>query len=215
MEITSPVFGSLTTSWAGWHPGHNANTEHRTHIKRFLPSMSRWSLTSRLRTQDPQKKIFLPVNRWILNSRLSPARIKYAGSLFTLRSRQPCNKHSCHPGLGQGIVWVTKFLRNKGIGQLSTGTADPARRPHPGCGKTPRGSVIFQLYFEKESLQPTQGKQSQHSVLGEKGFPGGSVVKNPSTCQCRSHRSHRFDPWVGKILWRKRWPHTPVFLPRK
>ena len=65
---------------------------------------------------------------------------------------------------------MTKFLSNKGLGQLSTGTADPARRPHPGCGKPPQGSVIFQLYFEKESLQPTQGKQSQHSILGE-SFP--------------------------------------------
>ena len=23
------------------------------------------------------------------------------------------------------------------------------------------------------------------------------------------------DLWVGKILWRKSWPHTPVFLPGK
>ena len=32
-----------------------------------------------------------------------------------------------------------------------------------------------------------------------------------STCQCRRHR---FDPWVGKIPWRK-WQPTPVFLPGK
>ena len=24
-----------------------------------------------------------------------------------------------------------------------------------------------------------------------------------------------FDPWVGKILWRRKWQPTPVFLPRK
>ena len=24
---------------------------------------------------------------------------------------------------------------------------------------------------------------------------------------------HRFDPWIGKILWRKAWQSTPVFLP--
>ena len=22
-----------------------------------------------------------------------------------------------------------------------------------------------------------------------------------------------FNPWVGKIPWRKKWQHTPVFLP--
>ena len=30
-----------------------------------------------------------------------------------------------------------------------------------------------------------------------------------STCQCRRHR---FDPWVGKIPWRRKWQPTPVFL---
>ena len=24
---------------------------------------------------------------------------------------------------------------------------------------------------------------------------------------------HRFDPWVGKITWRRVWQPTPVFLP--
>ena len=28
-------------------------------------------------------------------------------------------------------------------------------------------------------------------------------------------RRHRFDPWVGKILWRRKWPPIPIFLPGK
>ena len=35
----------------------------------------------------------------------------------------------------------------------------------------------------------------------EMGFPGGAVVKKKSTCQCRTPK---FDPWVGKIPWRKK-----------
>ena len=31
-----------------------------------------------------------------------------------------------------------------------------------------------------------------------------------SACQCRGYR---FDPWVGKIPWRRKWQPTPVFLP--
>ena len=31
--------------------------------------------------------------------------------------------------------------------------------------------------------------------------------------QCKSRRRPRFDPWVGKIPWRKAWQPTPVFLP--
>ena len=33
-----------------------------------------------------------------------------------------------------------------------------------------------------------------------------------STCDCRRCR---FNPWVGKIPWRRKWQPTPVFLPRK
>ena len=33
-----------------------------------------------------------------------------------------------------------------------------------------------------------------------------------SACQCRRHR---FDPWVGKIPWRRKWQPIPVFLPGK
>ena len=41
------------------------------------------------------------------------------------------------------------------------------------------------------------------------GFPHGSVVKNPPAKQ------ETFDPWVGKIPWRREWQPTPVFLPEK
>ena len=34
-----------------------------------------------------------------------------------------------------------------------------------------------------------------------------------STCHCRRHRRHGFDPWVGKIPWNRKWQPTPVFLP--
>ena len=41
--------------------------------------------------------------------------------------------------------------------------------------------------------------------------PGGAVVK--TACQCRRHKTPRFDPWVGKVPWRRKWQPTPVFLP--
>ena len=34
-----------------------------------------------------------------------------------------------------------------------------------------------------------------------------------STCQCRRCQKRQFNPWVRKILWRRAWPLTPVFLP--
>ena len=46
------------------------------------------------------------------------------------------------------------------------------------------------------------------------GFPGGASGKEP-TCQYRRHKRFGFDPWVGKIPWRRKWLPTPVFLPRE
>ena len=36
-----------------------------------------------------------------------------------------------------------------------------------------------------------------------------------STFQCKSFRNHGFDPWIGKIPWRRMCQSTPVFLPGK
>jgi len=44
------------------------------------------------------------------------------------------------------------------------------------------------------------------------GFLGGASGKEP-TCQCRRLKRHRFDPWVGKIPWKRAQQPTPVFLP--
>ena len=44
------------------------------------------------------------------------------------------------------------------------------------------------------------------------GFPGSASGKEPA-CQCRRHKRCGFNPWVGKIPWRRKWHPTPVFLP--
>ena len=44
------------------------------------------------------------------------------------------------------------------------------------------------------------------------GLPGDTSGKKPS-CQCRRHKSHRFNPWVRKIPWRRAWQPTPGFFP--
>ena len=44
---------------------------------------------------------------------------------------------------------------------------------------------------------------------------GRKKKKKKPTCQCRRHRRCEFDPWVGKISWRRKWQPTPVFLPGK
>ena len=44
-------------------------------------------------------------------------------------------------------------------------------------------------------------------------FPDGASGKE-SACQCRRCKRWKFNPWVGKILWWRKWQPTPV-LPGK
>ena len=37
-------------------------------------------------------------------------------------------------------------------------------------------------------------------------------VKEPA-CQCKRYKRCGFDPWFGKLSWRRVWQPTPVFLP--
>ena len=46
------------------------------------------------------------------------------------------------------------------------------------------------------------------TVPSSLGFPVAQVVKNRPAM-----RRPRFDPWIGKIPWRRKWQPTAVFLP--
>jgi len=45
-----------------------------------------------------------------------------------------------------------------------------------------------------------------------KGFSHGSSGKEPA-CKSKRHKRHGFDPWVGKIPWKRAWQPIPEFLP--
>ena len=32
-------------------------------------------------------------------------------------------------------------------------------------------------------------------------------------CHCRRHKRQGFNPWAGKMPWRRSWQPTPAFLP--
>ena len=53
--------------------------------------------------------------------------------------------------------------------------------------------------------------QGLKSVIGLPRWYSGKE----STCQCRRCRRRGFDPWLGKISWRRKWQPTLVFLPGK
>ena len=49
-----------------------------------------------------------------------------------------------------------------------------------------------------------------YTCVGRLGFPGGASGNEPG---CRKHKRSAFDPWIGKIPWRRAWQPTPVLLP--
>ena len=62
-----------------------------------------------------------------------------------------------------------------------------------------------------------EGPQTSQGLKGrgpdwELGLPRWLIGKE-STRQRRSCRRPRFDPWVRKIPWRRKWQSTPVFWP--
>ena len=50
-------------------------------------------------------------------------------------------------------------------------------------------------------------------LLLHQGFPDGLVVKHPPAIA--RDAEDRFDLWVGKMPWKRKWHPTSVFLPGK
>ena len=69
---------------------------------------------------------------------------------------------------------------------------------------------LFKLPGSHRLTQRPHGEDRLSLKTHGMGFPGDAGGKKPA-CQCRSHRRHRFDPWVWKIPWRRAWKPTPVF----
>ena len=65
-------------------------------------------------------------------------------------------------------------------------------------------------FLFKELRFPERRDNYRFPTLLNSG-PSGSVVKNLPARQEMRERCE-FDPWVGKVPWRRKWQPTPVFL---
>ena len=147
-----------------------------------------------------------------------------------------CDPMDCSlPGSSVHGIFQARILEWLAI-SFSRGSSWPRDRTHISCitGRffitEPPGKPIDRVYdteflpfTQKSWLLEVWSKQNLHlyqvniqlwievNILpyySDRWLSG----KHP-TCQCRSHRRHRFDPWIRKIPWRKAWQPTPVFLP--
>ena len=58
--------------------------------------------------------------------------------------------------------------------------------------------------FHRVGLDGSDSAAAAAAVRFSRSFPGGASGEEPS-CQCRRCGRHWLDPWVGKILWRRKW----------
>ena len=90
-------------------------------------------------------------------------------------------------------------------------------RIQPGLDKNVKELMEWNgrwLDLKKPWAKETAPRQKGNSIQPEWVLPGGASDKEP-TCQYRECKRLRFDPWVWKIPWRKKWQPIPVFLPGK
>ena len=90
-----------------------------------------------------------------------------------------------------------------------------------GVGKIPGEGKGYQLqYYYLQNLKDREPWQATvHGVAKKTDMTDQLTLTNWSASgkelasQCRRHKRWRFNPWVGKIPWRRAWQPTPVFWP--
>ena len=95
------------------------------------------------------------------------------------------------------LLWKKKWSENHSV-------LSDSLKPDGLC--SPRNSPGYNAGVGSHSL--LQGNLPNPVIL-QWGFLGGSVAKNPFHLQCRRRKRYRFNPWVRKILWRRKWKSTP------
>ena len=108
------------------------------------------------------------------------------------------------------FIWTNKTLRQVNCNKLQSGMGKiyfPETR-----NLLINQNTLSGLYIDNKSILLCSHTQESFWYLLDWiwGFPGGPSDKEP-TCQCRRHKRCGFNPWVGKILWRRQ--PTLVFLP--
>ena len=74
--------------------------------------------------------------------------------------------------------------------------------------------VTTWMHLEDSMLRKISQSQKTNPAKYKVSSVGSTGIKE-SVCQCTRHKRRGFDPWVGKMPWRRNWQPTPVFLPGK
>ena len=78
----------------------------------------------------------------------------------------------------------------------------------------PYNSAVLLLGTFPGEMNTFIHKKTYIRIIVIASHPGSASGKEPAY-QCRRRKRHKFDPWVGKIPWRRKWQPISVFLPGK
>ena len=174
-----------------------------------------------------------PSSQW-RHPAISPSVVPFSSCPQSLPASEsfPMSQLFAWGGQSIGVLALATFLPKKS--QLISfrmdwldlfavqGTLKSLLQHHSSKASILRRSAFFTVQLSHPFMQPltTQIKlfvlcsfdtdySSAHLAI-----PGSARGKEP-TCLCRGHKWHMFDPWVGKISWRRPWQPIPVFLSGK
>ena len=93
----------------------------------------------------------------------------------------------------------------------------PTQAQSPALDRGPKENNEAKIIFSTNGIKNKTMKLIEdfgfgNDFLDTTQFPCGSAGREYA-CPCRKRRRRGFDPWVRKILWRREWQPTPVFLP--
>ena len=90
----------------------------------------------------------------------------------------------------------------------------PGDLPNPGIKPMSLMSPALAggFFTTWEAQTPTTHNKNHACYRYILGFPGGTSGKE-SVCLCRRLKRRSFNPWVGKIPWRRKGQPVPIFLP--
>ena len=98
------------------------------------------------------------------------------------------------------VLWLTTQCRFSSVGKEKSFSLYPSR-------------FLTKTSCNKRQLNETKTKKfnNMYTSLGLPRYCSGKE----SACQCSRCKSRGFEPWVGKIPWRRKLQPTAVFLPGK
>ena len=120
---------------------------------------------------------------------------------------------SCSPGSACSLtISLLRDLLSAGYCARLQGLGD---KPGSQCSNT--GESVISTIEPQGALGVGEEKPNKLlliTTLPLTVLPSWCYRKEPA-CQCRRQKRRRFNPWVGKIPWRRKQQPTPVFLSGK